>query len=694
MDRVSMRIFAMVVLIFGFAFAAMGQSSAAQSAAPQSAAPSLPYSPSLNIDSIDKSIDPCTDFYHYACGRWQTANPIPPDQSSWDVYSKLYEDNLNFLRGVLEQAASTTTTRNVVDQEIGDYYASCMDEAAIDKRGISAIQPQLDEIAQLKSTHDLAPLIAKFQLSFGGSMLFRAGSDQDLDNSEQVIASLDQGGLGLPDRDYYTKDDAKSKEIRARYVEHLEKAFALVGDSSAAAKKNAATVMRIETALAKASMTRVERRDPYALKHKMTITEVEALAPNFDWKAFFQVAPYPAFSTVNVASPGFFKELNARLAAEPLADWKTYLRFHLEYGAADYLSAPFVDENFAFYRAYLRGAKEQQPRWKRCVSFTDHHLDEALGQAYVAKVFSPELKAQTLMMVNQIEDAMALRIAALDWMSPATKQQALVKLHGIRNKIGYPDKWRDYSSVPISRDDFAANSFALTAFEARRNINKIGKPVDHGEWDIPAPTVDAYYNPQMNDINFPAGVLQPPLYDAKIDAAPNYGDTGGTIGHELTHGFDDEGSQFDATGNLRDWWTKEDRVKFDERTGCVRDQYAQYIVVDDIHINSKLTLGEDVADLGGELLAYMAWKFDTKDKTLNPIDGLTPDQRFFIGFAQWACANERPEELRLRAMTDEHSPPQYRVNGVVVNMPQFAPAFGCKAGSPMVKPAAKVCHVW
>ena len=668
--------------------------SASAPAAPAQASPSLPHSPSLNLDSIDKSVDPCNDFYHYACGRWQTANPIPPDQSCWDVYGKLYQDNLNFLHGVLEEAAATTGTRTVVTQEIGDYYASCMDEATIEARSITAIASHLDSIAQLKSARDLAPLVARLQLAFGGSVLFRGGSEQDPDNSEVVIASLDQGGLGLPDRDYYTKGDAKSKEIRAKYVEHLEKSFALLGDSADAAKKNASTVMRMETDLAKASMTRVERRDPYALKHKMSLADLEKLAPNFDWKAYYAVAPYPEFAILNVNSPGFFKELNARIASESLDDWKTYLRFHVEYGAAEYLSKPFVDENFAFYRAYLRGAKEQQPRWKRCVSYTDHHLDEALGQAYVAKAFSPELKAQTLTMVKEIEDSMAVRIAALDWMSPETKQQALKKLNGIRNKIGYPDAWRDYSSVAISRGDFAANTFALAVFESERRIHKIGKPVDHGEWEIPAPTVDAYYDPQMNDINFPAGVLQPPLYDAKIDAAPNYGDTGGTIGHELTHGFDDEGSQYDATGNLRDWWTKEDRAKFDERTGCVRDQYAQFVVIDDIHINSKLTLGEDVADLGGELLAYMAWKLDTKDKMLNPIDGLTPDQRFFIGFAQWACANERPEELRTRAMTDEHSPLQYRVNGVVVNMPQFAPAFGCKAGSAMVKPETKVCRVW
>jgi endothelin-converting enzyme/putative endopeptidase len=386
--------------------------------------------------------------------------------------------------------------------------------------------------------------------------------------------------------------------------------------------------------------------------------------------------------------------VNTLLAREPLDDWKTYLRFHVVDSASPYLSSKFVDENFNFYRKYLRGVKEQQPRWKRCVSYTDHNLDDALGQAYVAKVFSPALKESTLDMVRRIENAMAARIQQLDWMSPQTKEQALLKLHGIRNKIGYPDKWRDYSSIKLARDDFAGNVQRAAAFESHRQINKIGKPVDHGEWEIPPPTVDAYYDPQMNDINFPAGVLQPPLYDAKMDDAPNYGDTGGTIGHELTHGFDDEGSQYDAKGNLRNWWTKDDRDKFEARTKCVEDQYGGYIVVDDIHINSKLTLGEDVADLGGEILAYMAWQEATKDKDLKPIDGLTPEQRFFIGFAQWDCSNERPEDLRVRAATDPHSPSEYRINGVLVNMPEFEKAFGCQPGQPMTKPREKVCKVW
>ncbi|HYL92505.1 MAG TPA: M13 family metallopeptidase [Alphaproteobacteria bacterium] len=653
----------------------------------------LPYTPGLDVPSMDRSADPCVDFYQFSCGGWKKTNPIPPDQTSWSVYGKLYQDNVMFLRGILETAALTKSMTGSVDQEIGDFYAACMDEAAVEKRGLAAIQPQLQAVNRLKSVHDLAPVLARLQLETPDtSLIFGGGSTQDPDDAEQQIAGFDQGGLGLPDRDYYTRDDAKSKENREKYVLHVQKIFELLGDKPEVAKKNADTVMRMETEMAKASLTRVERRDPYKLKNKMKVPELEKLAPNFDWQTYFRAVSTPKFEILNVTAPAFFKEINLMLAQEPLDNWKTYLRFHVGNGYAPYLQAAFVQENFDFYRKYLRGAKEMQPRWKRCVQLVDRELGEALGKAYVRKVFSPQLKGSTLDMVKRIEDAMALRIRELDWMSPETKQQAMTKLNAIRNKIGYPDKWRDYSSVKITRDDFAGNVTRATEFEAHRDINKIGTPIDRGEWGMSPPTVNAYYNPQMNDINFPAGVLQPPLYDAKMDAAPNYGNTGGTIGHELTHGFDDEGSQFDAKGNLKDWWTKEDKAKFEERTKCVSDQYAQYIAIDDIHINSKLTLGEDVADLGGEILAYIAWKDATKNQSLKNADDLTPDQRFFVGFAQWACANERPEDQRVRALTDEHSPPKYRINGVVVNMPQFQEAFSCKAGQPMVR--ENRCRVW
>jgi putative endopeptidase len=681
------RIACLSLLVFALAGVSCAQPTKA-------AEPVLPYSPSLDVGSMEKSADPCVDFYQYACGGWQKKNPVPPDQVAWGVYSKLYQDNLQFLRGILEQAAAAKGQRDTVTQEIGDFYTACMDEPAVEKLGAGALKPELEEIARLKSARGLSPLVARLQLGLGGAVLFASNSRQDPDNSEQQIAGLDQGGLGLPDRDYYTRDDAKSKETRERYLQHIQKIFELLGDSPEAAQKNAGTVMRMETALATASMTRVERRDPYKRKNKIRLAELEQLAPSFDWPAYFRTLKTPAFEIINVAPPSFFKEVEARLKDEPVENWKNYLRFHLVNGFSPYLSSAFVQENFDFYLKYLRGAKEMQPRWKRCVQYTDRDLGEALGQAYVRRVFSPELKASTLDMVRRIETAMAQRIEQLDWMGAETKQQALTKLRGIRNKIGYPDKWRDYSSVKIARNDFFGNVQRSTEFERHRNLNKIGQPVEHGEWSMTPPTVNAYYNPAMNDINFPAGVLQPPLYDAKIDDAPNYGDTGGTIGHELTHGFDDQGAKFDAKGNLRDWWTKEDKQKFEDRTRCVADQYAQYVVVDDIHINSRLTLGEDVADLGGEILAYIAWKDATREKDLKPVDGLTPEQRFFIGFAQWDCSNEREENLRVRALTDPHSPSKYRINGVVVNMPEFAQAFACKAGQPMVNPPEKMCKVW
>ena len=654
--------------------------------------PVLPYTPGLDVTAMDRSVDPCVDFYTYSCGGWQKKNPIPPDQVSWGVYGKLHEDNLNFLRSVLEQA-SAAKDRDAVTQKIGDYYAACMDEAAIEKLGANPMQSELNQIQALKSTREMAPLVAHLHLA-GDSMLFDSGSMQDPDNSDAMIVALNQGGLGLPDRDYYTKEDAKSKEIRARYLQHVQKMFELLGDPPATSKKEADTLMRIETGFAKASLTQVEQRDPYKIKNKMKVAELNTLAPNFDWAAYFSSSQVPPFEVLNVDAPAFFKDVNSQLASVSLSDWKSYLRFHVANARAPYLSSAFVNENFDFYRRYLHGAKELRPRWKRCVQYVDNQLGEALGQEYVRKTFSPELKTATLTMTQQIEEAMAGRIQQLDWMSPETKQQALTKLHAIRNKIGYPDKWRDYSSVTIVRDDFYGNAMRAEEFENHREFNKVGKPVDRGEWDMTPPTVDAYFNPQMNDINFPAGVLQPPLYDAKMDDAPNYGNTGSTIGHELTHGFDDEGRQYDAKGNLKDWWTKQDAEQFVKHADCVVDQYAQYVVVDDIHINSKLTEGEDVADLGGTILAYIAWKNADKNKQLMDQDGLTLDQRFFVGFAQWACANYRPEDLRARAITDPHSPAKYRINGVVVNMPEFGTAFSCKPGQAMLKPADKVCKVW
>jgi endothelin-converting enzyme/putative endopeptidase len=638
---------------------------------------------------MDRSVDPCADFFTYSCGGWIKRNPIPPDQSSWDTYSKMQDENLARLRGILEAAAANDPKRKAVDQKIGDYYASCTDEKSIDAKGSEPLESSLERIGKIGSKAELAEVAAAM---IDDNVLFRFDSIQDFRDANQVIANADQGGLGLPDRDYYTKDDTKSIELRMQYLAHVQKMFELLGDKPETAAAEAQAVMHIEAALAKGSMTRVERRDPKSLDHKLTSPELEKISPEFQWPVYFARVGMPSLASLNVTSPNFFKALNEELEKESLADWKIYLRWHLVHADAPHLAAPFLNENFAFYGKTLRGQQELKPRWKRCTEAVDDYLGEALGQAYVEKYFPPEAKLQALKMVKEIQAAMEQDINGLTWMSPATKQQALAKLHGMANKIGYPDKWRDYSKLEIVRGDELGNVERARKFEFDRQLAKIGKPVDRREWGMTPPTVNAYYDPQMNDINFPAGVLQPPAFDPKSDAAPNYGDTGGTIGHELTHGFDDEGRQFDALGNLRDWWTADDGKEFVKRASCISDQYSNYTVIDDIKINGKLTLGEDVADLGGLILAYMAWKDDTKGQTLDPLDGLTPDQRFFVGYGQSWCGQTRDETKRLRATVDPHSPEKYRTNGVVSNVPQFQEAFHCKASSPMVN--QNRCSVW
>jgi len=645
--------------------------------------------PALDVTAMDRSVDPCVDFFAYSCGGWIKNNPIPPDQSSWDTYSKMEDENKTQLRGILEAAATPDPGRNAVNQKIGDYYASCIDEQAIEAKGIDPLKPELDRIAKIKSKADLADVASAMATD---NVFFRFNSIQDYRDASQVVADADQGGLGLPDRDYYTKDDAKSEELRKAYVAHVQKMFELLGDKPATAAAESQTVMRIETALAKGSMTRVERRDPKSLDHKMTAAELAKLSPEFRWSVYFAKVGLPSLPSLNVSVPNFFKMLNEQISRESVADWQTYLRWHLVHANARFLSSSIFNENFAFYGKTLQGSEQPKPRWKRCTEDIDDYLGEALGQAYVEKYFSPQAKLDAQKIVKGIQTAMEQEINGLPWMSEATKKQALIKLHSMANKIGYPDKWRDYSKLEIVRGDNLGNVERARRFEFNRQLAKIGKPVDKGEWDMTPPTVNAYYNPQMNDINFPAGVLQPPAFDPHSDAAPNYGDTGGTVGHELTHGFDDEGRQFDAKGNLRDWWTENDGKEFVKRASCISDQYSKYVIVDDIKINGKLTLGEDVADLGGLLLAYMAWKEATQGQTLEPIEGLTPEQRFFVGYGQSWCGQVRDESKRLRATVDPHSPEKYRTNGVVSNMPQFQEAFHCKAGQPMVN--ENRCKVW
>ncbi|WP_035348893.1 M13 family metallopeptidase [Edaphobacter aggregans] len=670
------------------ATAAAAQQGSAPVARPLSA---MPYSPSLDPSSLDRSVDPCQDFYRFSCGGWMKNNPIPADQPRWDVYSKLANDNQQFLWGILE-ADARATNRTPTQQKVGDYFAACMDTAAIDKLGAAPLKPTLTAIDALPDRKALIAYLGTLNRNTRGSFFFNSGASQDPGDSNSVIAEISAGGLGLPDRDYYLKTDAKSEETRKAYVAYVEKILTLAGEPAGQAQKDATTIMRIETDLAKASLTRVERRDPYKQYHKMTVAQLSAEDPVINWPDYLRVQGASGVNTLNVAQPAFQKAVDHALTTEPLEDLKAYLRFHAVTAAATSLSAQFENVYFDFYSGYLRGVQQMPPRWKRCVRQVDRALGEALGQEFVARTFSPETKQKTVLMTDQIEQAMKSEIEHLDWMSPATKQEALRKLHGVRNKIGYPDKWRDYSKLEIKADDYYGNTVRAADFETDRDWAKVGKPVDREEWDMTPPTVNAYYNPQMNDVNFPAGVLQPPLYDPKMDDAPNYGNTGSTIGHELTHGFDDEGRQFDAQGNLKDWWTKEDAKGFEDRINCLRDQFATYVVVDDIHINSKLTSGEDVADLGGTLIAYIAWKKATGGMDPRPAEGFTPDQRFFIGFAQWACENTREANSRLQAATDPHSPGFARINGIVTNLPEFATAFGCKTGQPMVK--AKVCKVW
>lgn len=681
-----------VLLLSAMVAAGIGPAAAAQQAPPEQPLSQLPYEPSLNPASMDRAVDPCVDFYQYSCGGWLRANPIPDDQSSWDVYRRATVANQRYLWGILDGLSRADAPRTATQQQVGDYFAACMDETAIERRGSAPLAPRLAAIDALSDLRGLPVLLADLHLATPTNALFDFSANQDLVDSSQIIAFAQAGGLGLPDRDYYSRQDDKSVELRRQYVAQVVRVLMLLGDSEVQATRAAAQVLQLEMSLASASLTRVERRDPRKLLHKMDLAALQRLTPHFDWRAYLQGVGAASLRRFNVTEPRFLQMLDQQLQTVDLATLKAYLRWQYARGMSPYLSSNFVDANFDFYSRTLRGVPAQQPRWKRCVQLVDRQLGDALGQEFVSRNFSADLKQKVLHMTAQVERAFEIELEQLDWMGPQTKARALQKLHGITNKIGYPDRWRDYSSITLQRENFAGNVERATLFEARRQLAKIGKPLDRGEWGMTPPTVNAYYDPQMNDINFPAGVLQPPLYDASIDDAPNYGNTGGTIGHELTHGFDDEGRQFDAKGNLRDWWTAADAKAFEERAQCVVDQYAQYTVVDDIKINSKLTEGEDIADLGGLVLAWIAWKMDPATANAQPRDGLTPEQRFFVGNAQWACGDTRPEQLRLSAATDPHSPLKYRVNGLVSNLPQFAQAFSCKAGQPMVRP--KPCKIW
>jgi endothelin-converting enzyme/putative endopeptidase len=647
--------------------------------------------PGFSTANMDMTANPCVDFYQYACGAWMANNPIPADQSRWGTFDQLADRNRTILRGILEKASVDDPKRSAVEQKIGDFYASCMDESTIDKLGSKPLDPELKRIDAIKSKDQILDELVRLHL-IGVGVLFNFSSSPDAKNSTQMIADADQGGLGLPDRGYYLKDDPKSVKLREQYVAHVQKMLELAGESQAKATTDAQAVMRIETDLAKGSLERVERRDPNRIYHKMSLKELEALSPSIDWPKYFAGLGTPAFTDLNVAVPNFFKDLNTVVKDTSVADLKTYLRWHLLHSEAPLLAKPFLDENFHYYGQTLTGAPELEPRWKRCVESTDDDLGFALGQKYVEQTFPPEAKARVLGMVKEIEAMLGKDIQSLDWMTPASKQQALVKLGEVTNKIGYPDKWRDYSSVKIARGEAVVNDERATEFEVQRRLSKIGKPVDRSEWSMTPPTVNAYYSPLQNNINFPAGILQPPFFDNRMDTAVNYGAIGSVMGHELTHGFDDQGRQFDGQGNLRDWWTPEDATEFEKRAECFIKEYSAFTPVDDVHLNGKLTLGENTADNGGVHLSFMALMKSMEGKPQPKIDGFTPQQRFFLGYSQVWCQNVRPEAARMRAQIDSHSPGRDRVNGVLGNMPEFREAFACHEGQPMVH--APACRVW
>ena len=648
--------------------------------------------PEFSTANMNLTANPCVDFYQYACGGWMADNPIPADQSRWGTFEQLADRNRSILRGILEKASVDDPKRSPVEQKIGDFYASCMDESQIDKLGIQPLDPELKRIDAIQSKDQIVDELVHLHL-IGVGVLFNFYASPDFKNSTQNIADVDQGGLGLPDRDYYFKQDAKSVQLREQYVAHVRKMLELAGEPAAKSAADADAVMHIETELAMGALDRVSRRDPNKTYHKMSIKELEGLSPNVDWPKYFAGLGTPTFSDLNVSVPDFFKDLNQVLTSTSVADLKTYLRWHLLHSEAPLLAKPFLDENFHYYGQILTGTTQLEPRWKRCVRATDDDLGFALGQKYVEQNFPPAAKARVQGMIQEIETMLGQDIQSLDWMTAATKQQAQVKLRAVTNKIGYPDKWRDYSSVRIVRGEAVGNDERATEFEVRRDMSKIGKPVDRGEWTMTPPTVNAYYSPLQNNINFPAGILQPPFFDNRKDAAVNYGAIGSVMGHELTHGFDDQGRQFDAEGNLQNWWTPEDAAEFEKRAQCFIDEYSAFTPVDDVHLNGKLTLGENTADNGGVHLAFMALMKSLENKPQPPkIDGFTPQQRFFLGYSQVWCQNVRPEAARMRAQTDPHSDGRDRVNGVLGNSPEFREAFACHAGQPMVH--APACRVW
>ena len=688
----------------GLALAGCASSSAPTAAATApTAVPSTPTeAPSvpgigLNVANRDLSTSPCDNFFQYASGSWLKDNPIPAAETRWGSFNELADKNNAVMRQILDEAAANTTAAKGTNaQKVGDYYATAMDSAAIEAAGLNFLKPELDRISAIKDLKGLQGAVVRAQKIQTGAF-FNGYVGQDDKISSQYAVNLSQGGLSLPDRDYYLKDDARSKAIRTAYSTYLVNTFKMLGDTEAAAAKNAAIVLRLETRMAKASKSRVDLRDPYANYNKMTVAAANAQFPNLNLPGVFQQMGLGAAKEVIVSQPAFLKEVSVMMKAEPVADLKTYLRWHLVTSVSSALPKAYADESFRFQQV-LTGAKRQQPRWKRMLRSTDGALGEAFGQLYVDKAFTPEAKQKALAMVDNIKEALGEHIQQLEWMSAATKVEAMKKLNAFTVKIGYPDQWKDYSALTISRESYLKNVLASREWAINDNVRKFGKPIDRKEWAMTPPTVNAYYNPSMNEIVFPAGIMQPPFFDPKADDAVNYGGMGAVIGHEITHGFDDQGRQYDAEGNLKDWWTKEDAEKFDARAAIVGKQYSAFSPLDSVYVNGKLTMGENLADLGGLNIAYTALQKQLKKQyptgNVPKYDGLTPEQRFFLAYAQVWRTNARPEYLRQQVLTDPHSPAQFRTNGPLMNMPQFYEAFGCKEDAKMVRVQTERAKIW
>lgn len=646
----------------------------------------------IDRKNFDLTVKPQDDFYQYANGAWLKANPIPPEYSSWNAFLEVEERNLKALHAILERVVAKKKATGV-EKQVGDFYASGMDIAAIDAAGLTLLQGELDRVAAAKTLDDCQAIFARMH-RFGIGVVFFMASEQDPKESTMMIGGIGQGGLGLPDRDYYFRDDEKSKTLREQYVTHMTKMFELAGDKPEVAKTEAAAVMRLETALAKGSKTNVQLRDPVANYHKLPLADVQKLTPHFDWKAFLKAVECPSVEALDIGQPEFLQAFDEQLAAAPVADWQAYFRWNWLSSLAPYLSQPLVDENFAFYGKTLTGAEQLRDRWKRVLETIDGSIGEALGQLYVAEYFPPESKTRMLALVKNLRAALRDRLKTLEWMDEPTRTKALAKLDAFGVKIGYPDKWIDYSKLVIDRGPYAANVLRAREFNVRRDLAKIGKPVDRIEWGMTPPTVNAYYNPTMNEIVFPAGILQPPLFDAKADDAVNYGGIGAVIGHEMTHGFDDQGRQFDAQGNLTDWWTPESAKRFTERSAGIVKQFSGYSVFEDLRVNGELTQGENIADLGGVKIAYAALHKALAGKPEEKIDDFTPDQRFFLSWATVWRTNQRDESLRLQVNTDPHSPAKFRVNGPLANLPEFAKAFDVPESASMRRGVTERVEIW